>query len=75
MPCLVSLILARPEAGDVQLGQECRAGISYISAFRNWHAFRKFVTEIAWDTAAWIAGDADHAIHFDGGGVICPHDG
>lgn len=55
------------------LGRECRAGIAFVSAFRNRRDFRKFAAEIAWGTSAWIADEPDHVIHFDGGGAIGPH--
>ena len=57
------------------LGRGCKAGISYISAFRSRREFRRFAAEIAWDTAVWIAVEPDHVIHFDGGGAIGPHGG
>ena len=55
------------------LGRECRAGISYISAFRSRREFKKFDAEIAWRTAAWIEDEPDPVIHFNGGGAIDPH--
>lgn len=61
----------RREMGN--LGTGCRAGISYISAFRSRREFRKFAAEIAWETAVWIADEPDHVIHFNGGGAIGPH--
>ena len=64
-------IARRTEMGN--LGRDCRAGIAYISAFRSRREFRRFVAEIAWDTAVWIADEPDHVIHFDGGGTIGPH--
>lgn len=61
----------RREMGN--LGRECRAGISYISAFRSRRDFKRFAAEIAWETAAWIADEPDHMIHFNGVGAAGPH--
>lgn len=55
------------------LGRNCGAGLAFVSAFRNRRDFRRFAAEIAWGTAAWIADEPDHVIHFDGGGAIGPH--
>ena len=63
----------RREMGS--LGRECRAGISYISAFRSRQAFKRFAAEIAWETDVWIADEPDHVIRFNGGSAIGPHGG
>ena len=55
------------------LGSGCSEGLAFVSAFRNRRDFRRFAAEIAWDTAAWIADEPDHVIHFDGGWAIGPH--
>ena len=55
------------------LGADSTAGLAFVSAFRNRRDFKKFSAEIAWGTAAWIADEPDHVIHFDGGWAIGPH--
>lgn len=51
----------------------CSAEIIYVSAFMNRASFRKFVTEIAWETEVWIAESPDHLIHFDGEQFLGPY--
>ena len=44
----------------------CNATIVFVSAFENKKIFRRFSSDIAWDTEAWIAEDPDHMVHFNG---------
>ena len=37
-----------------------------MTAFPDRKIFRKFVTDLAWETEVWIAESPDHLIHFDG---------
>lgn len=46
--------------------KNCNAGKVYVSAFPNANIFRKYATEIAWETEVWIADNPDHLIHFNG---------
>lgn len=46
--------------------KECRADIVFITAFLTKKDFRKWVTEIAWETEVWIANNPEHLIHFNG---------
>jgi type II restriction enzyme len=48
------------------LTQKCTAEIIYVTAFLTKGTFRKFSTQIAWETEVWIAESPDHLIHFDG---------
>jgi hypothetical protein len=38
----------------------------YISAFPDFHEFKKHIGNIAWDTEVWIADNPDHMVHFNG---------
>lgn len=49
-----------------QLTAECTADIIFVTAFPDRKFFRKFVTDLAWETEVWIAESPDHLIHFDG---------
>ncbi len=44
----------------------CNATCVFITAFLNRKDFRKWVSEIAWETEVWIADSPDHMIHFNG---------
>lgn len=55
------------------LTSQCVAGVIYVTAFLNRATFRKWVTEIAWETEVWIAESPDHLIHFNGGKFLGPH--
>lgn len=38
----------------------------YISAFPDFHEFKRHSDNIAWDTEVWIENNPDHMIHFNG---------
>jgi len=57
-----------------ELTKNCSAGPIYVSAFENRRIFRKFSTEISWQTDVWIADDPTHLIHFDGERFLGPYD-
>jgi adenine-specific DNA-methyltransferase len=40
--------------------------IIYVSAFPDFAMFKKFLTDIAWETEVWVADIPDHLIHFNG---------
>jgi hypothetical protein len=40
-------------------------GVVYITAFPDRKVFRRFVTDIAWETKVWIAAEQFGIIHFD----------
>ena len=51
----------------------CTAKIIYVTAFLNRNTFRRFVTDIAWETEVWLADAPDHLIHFDGQRFLGPY--
>ena len=46
--------------------KECKAQKIYISAFPDFHEFKRHTDNIAWETEVWIASNSDHMIHFNG---------
>lgn len=44
----------------------CTATPVFVTTFLNKKEFRKWVTEIAWETEVWIADSPEHMIHFNG---------
>ncbi|MFA5032757.1 MAG: BsuBI/PstI family type II restriction endonuclease [bacterium] len=46
--------------------KECKAKKIYISAFPDFHEFKKYIDNIAWETEVWLADNPDHMIHFNG---------
>jgi type II restriction enzyme len=56
-----------------KLTTTCSAEIIYVTAFLNRAEFRKWVTEIAWETEVWIADNPDHLIHFNGDKFLGPY--
>ncbi|MFZ2724878.1 MAG: BsuBI/PstI family type II restriction endonuclease [Methylococcaceae bacterium] len=56
-----------------KLTMHCTAEIIYVTAFLNRSEFRKWVTDIAWETEVWIADNPDHLIHFNGDKFLGPY--
>lgn len=46
--------------------EKCTAFPVFITAFLNKKSFRRWVTEIAWESEVWIANSPEHMIHFNG---------
>jgi len=46
--------------------EKCTAIPIFVTTFLNKKEFRKWVTEIAWETEVWIADSPEHMIHFNG---------
>jgi len=46
--------------------QGSKATVVFFTAFLHKEEFRKWVTQIAWETEVWIADSPDHLIHFNG---------
>lgn len=44
----------------------------YVTAFLDRRAMKQYLTEIAWETEVWCAGDPTHLIHFDGERLLGP---
>lgn len=48
------------------------AGKVYVTAFLDLNTYKKFVTDLAWDTEIWIAENPDHMIHLNGDKFMGP---
>ena len=46
--------------------EKCTAIPIFVTTFLNKKEFRKWMTEIAWETEVWIADSPEHMIHFNG---------
>ena len=56
-----------------KLTEKCTAELIYVTAFLNRAEFRKWASEIAWETEVWIADNPDHLIHFNGDKFLGPY--
>jgi hypothetical protein len=56
-----------------RLTKDCTADIVYVTAFLTKSEFKKWVTDIAWETEVWIAENPDHLIHFNGDKFLGPY--
>ncbi len=56
-----------------QLFQGCRAGLVFVTAFETRAAMQGFLSQISWETEAWIADNPDHLIHFNGERFLGPY--
>lgn len=56
-----------------KITEKCTADIIYVTAFLNRAEFRRWVTEIAWESEVWIADNPDHLIHFNGDKFLGPY--
>ncbi len=53
----------------------CSAGRVYVTAFPDFSTFKRFLSDIAWETEVWIAEAPDHLIHFNGERLLSLHAG
>ncbi len=56
-----------------ELASECTVPRVYVTAFLTRADFRKWATDISWETEAWIAESPGHLIHFDGEKFLGPY--
>jgi len=52
---------------------DCPAGRVYVTAFMDFYAFKKYASEIVWESEVWIAEFPDHMIHFNGDKFLGPY--
>ncbi len=45
---------------------KCKAKRVYISAFPDFHEFKRHIDNIAWETEVWVENNPAHMIHFNG---------
>ncbi|HEX3655940.1 MAG TPA: BsuBI/PstI family type II restriction endonuclease [Pirellulales bacterium] len=53
--------------------RKCPAGRVYVTAFMDFTAFKKYASEIVWESEVWVAEFPDHMIHFNGGKFLGPY--
>jgi hypothetical protein len=53
--------------------KDCPAGRVYVTAFMDFSAFKKYASEIVWESEVWIAEFPDHMIHFNGDKFLGPY--
>jgi hypothetical protein len=51
----------------------CPAGRVYVTAFMDFTGFKKYASEVVWESEVWIAEFPDHMIHFNGGKFLGPY--
>jgi hypothetical protein len=51
----------------------CRAGRVYVTAFMDFSGFKKYASQIVWESEVWIAEFPDHMIHFNGDRFLGPY--
>lgn len=56
-----------------ELTANCTVPRVYVTAFLTKSDFRKWATDISWETEAWIAESPGHLIHFDGERFLGPY--
>ena len=55
-----------------KLFKESGAGLVYVSAFLRLTDFKKYASDIAWETEVWVAERPEHMIHFNGDRFVGP---
>ncbi len=53
--------------------QNCSAELIFVTVFTSRNDFKKYLTEIAWETEVWTADNPDHLIHFNGEKFLGPY--
>ncbi|HUG19888.1 MAG TPA: BsuBI/PstI family type II restriction endonuclease [Planctomycetaceae bacterium] len=51
----------------------CSAGRVYVTAFPDFATFKKYASEIVWESEVWISESHDHMIHFNGDRFLGPY--
>ena len=55
-----------------EMTKAATAGIIFVTAFLDMKTYKKFASELAWDTEVWIAEIPDHMIHLNGDRFLGP---
>jgi hypothetical protein len=53
--------------------KDCPAGRVYVTAFMDFAGFKKYASEVVWESEVWIAELPDHMIHFNGDRFLGPY--
>ncbi|MEK4310553.1 BsuBI/PstI family type II restriction endonuclease [Bacillus sp. FSL P2-0092] len=46
--------------------ENCKSGRIYVTAFPDMSVFKKYATDIAWETEVWFADNPEHMMHLNG---------
>lgn len=52
--------------------QNVTAGKIFVTAFLDFKTYKKFSSELAWETEVWFADMPDHMIHLNGNKFLGP---
>ena len=55
-----------------ELFKNCLVGRVYVTAFLDFSTFKRFLSQIAWETEVWVAELPSHMIHFSGDKFLGP---
>ncbi|RJP47027.1 MAG: hypothetical protein C4583_17550 [Anaerolineaceae bacterium] len=55
-----------------KLFENCKAGKIYVTAFLDFATYKKYSSDIAWETEVWIAEMPSHMIHLNGDNFLGP---
>ncbi len=53
--------------------ENCTAELIFITAFISKGDFKKYFSEIGWESEVWTADNPDHMVHFNGNKFLGPH--
>ena len=53
--------------------KSCPAVRGYLTAFVDFAGFKKYASELVWESEVWIAEFPDHMIHFNGDKFLGPY--
>ena len=53
--------------------ENCTAKLIFITAFISKGDFKKYFSEIGWESEVWTADNPDHMVHFNGDKFLGPH--
>ncbi len=56
-----------------KLTKDCSADLIFVTAFLDRSTFRKFSSDIAWESEVWVADNPDHLVHFNGSKFFGPY--
>ena len=52
--------------------KQVKAGKIYVTAFLNFNTYKRFSSDLAWETEVWIADMPEHMIHLNGNKFLGP---
>jgi hypothetical protein len=53
--------------------KDCPAARVYVTAFLDFTGFKKYASEVVWESEVWVAQFPDHLIHFNGDKFLGPY--